>query len=247
MSTSWILWLLLSVLTGNPLLALALVLVLAFSADRFTFRVLPSPARAIARFRRGGELTRLLSVNPHDRRARLELADLLLARDPARAVEVLRPNVEAGDEDVHTAFVLGSALARSGAHDRAERVLGLARAADPAFRMGEIDLELGRMRLARRDFAGAREALERLVAARPGTVEGRWLLARALGGAGEARAAARVREDGWREYASLPRFQRRHERPFAWRLKPARAALTLVGILAACGLALALLAGLAGP
>jgi hypothetical protein len=94
--------------------------------------------------------------------------------------------------------------------------------------MGEIDLELGAVRLSLGDAAGAREPLERVVAARPGTVRGRWLLARALEATGDAAAARRVRDDAWREYLALPRFQRRRERPFAWRLRPWRPALYAV-------------------
>jgi len=97
--------------------------------------------------------------------------------------------------------------------------------------MGEIDLELGRMRVRAGDFAGAREPLTRLVAARPGTVEGRWLLSQALRGLGEPAAAAEVLEAGWREYQGLPRFRRRHERPFAWRIKPWRPALAALLLL----------------
>jgi predicted Zn-dependent protease len=138
---------------------------------------------------------------------------------------VLAANVEAGDDDVHTSFAMGAALARTGAWERAEQFLAAARAREPAFRMGEIDLELGRMRVRRGDAAGAREPLERLVAARPGTVEGRFWLARALDALAESGAAARVRDDAWREYAALPRFRRQHERPYAWRIRPWRPAL----------------------
>jgi hypothetical protein len=68
------------------------------------------------------------------------------------------------------------------------------------------------------------------VALRPGTVEGRVLLARALEGLGDAAGARRVRGEAWREYVALPRFQRRHERLFAWRLRPWRPALVAAGI-----------------
>jgi tetratricopeptide (TPR) repeat protein len=228
---TWLQWVLLTWLTGSPLGAAVLVLALWWLADRFTFRLFPSPVRLVRRWRRIAQLRRTIATNPHDRRARFELAELLLeVRRPRATVEVLRPNVEAGDEDVHTAFTMGAALARSGFPEQAEKVLAAARAEDPGFRMGEIDLELGRMRLARRDFAGAREALERVVALRPGTVEGRSLLARALDGLGEGERAARVRDEGWREYASLPRFHRRHERPFAWRLRPWRPALVALAV-----------------
>lgn len=226
MSTRWLLWILLASLTGRPILSLLVVLVVWWLTDRFTFRLLPDPIGWLARRQREGQLRRLLGANPSDRRARLELAQLALERGrPAEAAALLRQNVEAGDEDLHTAFALGAALARSGDRERAEPVLAVAQQLDPAFRMGEIDLELGRLRVRAGDFAGAREPLLRLVAARPGTVEGRWLLGRALRGLGERQAAGEVWEQGWREYQGLPRFRRRHERPFAWRIKPWRPAL----------------------
>ncbi len=226
MSSQWILWLLLTWLTGSPLTAFAVLLVLWWLGDRATFKLLPDPLRALNRRGRIVALRRTLQANPHDRRARLELGNLLLdARRPGRAAEVLRPNVEAGDDDVHTSFAMGAALARSGAFDDAEPFLAAARARDPSFRMGEVDLEVGRMRVRRGDAAGAVEPLRSLVAARPGTVEGRYWLARALAALGDAPGAAAARAEGWREYAALPRFRRRHERAFAWRLRPSRPVL----------------------
>jgi predicted Zn-dependent protease len=236
--SNWILWLVLTWLTGSPLTALVVLLVLWWLGDRATFQLLPDPLRGLHRRGRIAALRRTLAANPHDRRSRLELANLLLdARRPADAAEVLGPNVAAGDDDVHTSYAMGAALARSGAWDRAEPFLAAARARDPSFRMGELDLELGRMRVRRGDAAGALEPLRRLVETRPGTVEGRYWLARALETCGDGAGATRAREEGWREYAALPRFRRRQERPFAWRLRPSRPALVAVAVV--LGLALA--------
>lgn len=241
--SQWILWMILTWVTGSPLTALVVIVVLWWLGDRATFRILPDPLRGWHRGSRIRTLRATLASNPHDRRARLELANLLLdARRPARAAEVLRPNVEAGDDDVHTCFAMGAALARSGAPDRAEPFLAAARARDPSFRMGELDLEIGRMRVRAGDAAGALEPLRRLVEARPGTVEGRFWLARALASEGDAAGAARARDEAWREYLALPRFRRQHERPFAWRLRPWRPALVAAVVVLA--LVLALLAAL---
>jgi tetratricopeptide (TPR) repeat protein len=219
----WIQWYLLSRLTGSPIGSLVALLVIWWAGDRLTFRILPDPMRLVARWRRRGQLRRTLGDNPHDRRARFELAQLLLdARRPRQALEVLRPNIEAGDDDVHTAFPWGTILARSGHDEEARRALAAAREAPLGFRCEDVDLELGRMGVAQGDFAGAKEALLRVVALRPGTVEGRYYLARALAGLGDEAGAQTVKDAGWREYATLPRFHRRHERPFAWRLKPWR-------------------------
>ena len=229
--SSVLLFTLLTLLTGNPLLALLALVVVWWLGDRATFRVLPDPFRWVVRWRRRAQLRRTLEVNPSDRRARLELGDLLLeARRPAEAVEVLRFNVEAGDDDVHTAFLWGTAQGRSGQAAQAERALAVARAAEPGFRAGEIDLELGRQRLARGDASGAKVALEALLALRPGTVEGRWYLVRALTRLGDTAGAARRRDEGWAEYLALPRFQRRAQRGYAWRLKPARPAIWALGL-----------------
>jgi len=244
MSTSWIAWMLLSWLTGNPILALIVVAAAWWLGDRATFRVLPDPLRFLGRRRRISSLRHALTMNPHDRRARLELGTLLLeTRRPAEAAALLRLNAEAGDDDLHTTFALGVALARTGDREGAERLLATARAKDPSFRLGEIDLELGRLRLRAGDAAGALEPLRRLVDERPGTVEGRYLLAQALERQGDAAGAARARDEAWREYAALPRFRRAHERPYAWRIRPWRPALVAAVVL----LAAALILGAVGP
>ncbi|MGC4000367.1 MAG: hypothetical protein QM767_24165 [Anaeromyxobacter sp.] len=238
--TGWMYWFLLSAITGSPVGSLAILAALWWLGDRYTFRVLPDPFRLLSRWRRAGQLRRTLAVNPHDRRARFELAELLLqSRQPAAAAEMLRPNVEAGDEDARTAFAMGAALGRSGRWEQAEAALAVAHQADPRFRAGEIDLELGRQRLARGDAAAAREALERLLVERPGTVEGRWLLGQALQRLGDAAGARRVREQAWADYAALPRFHRRHERRWAWRIKPWRplaVALLVAALVAGVGM-----------
>ncbi|HSM91556.1 MAG TPA: hypothetical protein VLT47_01650 [Anaeromyxobacteraceae bacterium] len=232
--STWLLWSLISLVTGNPLLAALVVLVLWFLGDRASFRLLPDPGRWFERRSRAARLRQTLDANPHDRRARSSLAELLLERGaPREAAALLRANLDAGDRDVFTLAALGTALARTGAHEEAERLLAEARRLDPEFRLGELDLVLVRMRLTLGDAAGAREPLARLVATRPGTVEGRYLLAQALDRLGEAEGAARLRDEAWGEYAHLPRFRRREERPFAWRIRPWRPALVALAVLVA--------------
>jgi predicted Zn-dependent protease len=231
-TSTFLLWWMLSWITGSPLGALAFLLAVGWLGDRASFRVLPDPLRAFGGWSRRRALERTLLANPHDRRARLELAGLLLdAGKPAAALPVLMPNVEAGDDDPVTAYTLGAALARTG-DPRAEGVLARAREADPDFRLGEIDLELARLRLARRDHEGARAALEALVAARPGTVQGRVLLARARRALGDRAGAEAAEREAWREYRALPRFQRRIERAWAWRARPGRPILYAAALVA---------------
>lgn len=224
MSNLW-LWLLLSSLTGSPLGSAVALLVFWWLVDRFTVGVLPDPLRWVLRRQRAALLERQLLANPHDGRARLELAQLLVERGAGRrAVEVLKPTVEAGADDVQSVFTLGAACLQAGYHEQGEKLLAHARELDPRFRVGEIDLVLGAARLGRGDFAGAKAALEALVQARKGTVRGRVLLARAQAGLGDDAAAALLRDEAWEEYRAAPAFQRRQERLWAWRARPSRPA-----------------------
>ena len=91
------------------------LLLVYWGLDRFTFRFLPDPVAWVRRGMRVGKLNRDLVGNPHDRRARYELAEIMVARRRhGRAVELLRPNLEAGDDDVPTLFLMGVACLGAG-------------------------------------------------------------------------------------------------------------------------------------
>ncbi len=227
--SQWLQWMMLTAVTGSPLGSALILLVVWAVADRFTLGVLPDPLRWARRRGREWQLERVLMNNPHDRRSRLELAGLLVERGAhARALELLKPNLEQGDDDVQTVFTMGWACLGAGYWQQGEKLLAHAGELDPSFRVGEIDRLLGQWRLQRGEVAGAREALERFVRTRSGTVQGRVLLARALKGQGDDGAAALMRDEAWREYVAAPRFQRRQERWWAWRARPSRPVLYLV-------------------
>ena len=218
-----LLWQLLYMATGSRLGAFGLLLIIWVVADRFTFQVFPSPLRLWSRWRRAERLRHLLLTNPHDRQARRELAEILVSqRRFGAAVDLLKPNMDAGDDDTETLFLMGVACFGSGRSDQGEVFLAAAREQEPTFRLGAIDLELGRWRLARGDAKGARDSLEQFCQVQHGTVEGKVLLARALGASGDPPGAARLRAKAWEEYRAAPLYQRRRERLWAWRARPSR-------------------------
>jgi tetratricopeptide (TPR) repeat protein len=198
--SKWMLFMFLTLLTGSPLLSLGLMVVLVLVADRFTWQLLPSPVRLFKRFQRAGYLAGVILTNPHERRARHELADIRVAQKRyAEAVDILKPNLEAGDEDVDTLYLLGVAYLGVGEAQRGELLLDEAEKLDAGYQLGAIPLERGRFRLKRGDAKGAVEALERFNTVRHGSVEGRFLLAQALTKAGRADEAW-----AWRARPSRP-------------------------------------------
>jgi hypothetical protein len=241
--SSWLVWMILSRLTGSPIGSAVALLVFYWVFDRYTFGVLPDPFRFISRWRRRGVLARAIEQNPHDGVARLELAGLLVeAKQGKRAVETLRPNFDRGADDVQSVFTMGHACLMAGFTDQGEKLLAHAEELDPNFRVGEIHLVLGRYRVARGDFAGAKRALEVFVKERSGTVQGRVLLARAQRGLGDDASAALMDDEAWKEFTLSPRFQKRQERFWAWRARPSRPAtyaLILVLVLAFFGVVVA--------
>lgn len=227
-------WIILTAITGSPLGSAVALILFWLVVDRFTLGFLPDPVRWLMRWRRQGQLERTLLGNPHDGRARLELAELYVGRGKGKAaVEVLRPNFEVGADDIQSVFTMAEACLQAGYVEQGEKLLAHAEELDADFRLGEIHLARGKYRLARGDFAGAKVALEELVKARRGTISGRVLLAQAQAGLGDDAAAALLKDEAWDEYRSAPRFVRRKERWWAWRARPWRPALWLLGIVLA--------------
>lgn len=215
-------WWLLSRLLGSPLGALVALVVGGLVVDRLTFGVLPRPLRWFGRLRRQLELRRTLRNNRNDRRARFELADQLQRVRPKEAVELLRLNLEAGDTNPGTLLVMGTACYRAGHAKEAELFLREAIAQEPSFRSGALWLELGRGLLATLDLRGAAEALRTFLRERPGSVEGKVLLAKALEGLGDEAGARAERAMAWADYRAAPAFKRREERLWAYRAEPWR-------------------------
>jgi tetratricopeptide (TPR) repeat protein len=237
MMSKWLLWMLLTSLTGSPVLSLVGVIALVLVVNHFTVRFLPSPLRLLGRWRRGTQLERMLLANPHDRRARFELADIRVGqRRYGAAVEVLKPNLAAGDEDADTLYLLGVASLGAGQAPQGELLLDEAEKLNPDYRMGAIELERGRWRLARGEVKGAVEALERFCKGRHGTVEGRVLLAKALEKSGRDADAALMRDEAWKDYVAAPGFQRRRERLWAWRARPSRPLMYAAAVVLVLGL-----------
>jgi|CXWL01.1.fsa_nt_gi tetratricopeptide (TPR) repeat protein len=226
-------WWVLSAITGRPILSLVLIVAFWFAVDRFTLGVLPDPLKFITRWRRQWHWERILKVNPHDRQARYQLSETLLDRKQyAQAMHTLKPNIEAGEDDKNTVFVMASACLGAGHHEQGEKLLVHIEEIDPGFRLGEIERVRGLWRLKRGDAVGAKRAFESLVMVRKGSVEAKVLLAQALTATGEDGTAALLKDQAWDEFVSAPRFVRRKERLWAWRARPSRPLIYAVVLIA---------------
>lgn len=240
----WTVWLavLFGFLIGHPWLVLLVIALAWWGFDRAWIGAWNGPRRALRRRRDLARLRTRLAVNPNDRDARHGVAEWLVSKGRCdEALALVEQNLAAGDDDVDTLLLAGKAAfgsSRPQADEQAVEWLGTARERASNLRRPVIDLELGRGFSRHRRWAEARDALELHCAAQPGSVEGRVLLARAHAELGDAAASTRERAEAWASYRAKPPFQRRRERPWAWRAKPS-AAVAYFGVaaivIAGCG------------
>src|SRR2546422_8670594 len=106
----WIHFSILWMLTGSPVAA-AIILLAAYAvADWYTFGFLRGVAQAVAAFQRGRKLRLVLLHNPHDRKARADLGEILGSqRRDARALEVVKPPAADDPHDLYAPFLPGIA------------------------------------------------------------------------------------------------------------------------------------------
>src|ERR1700737_2659743 len=209
----------------------------------------PVAARAAPAFQRGRRLRLVLLHNPHDRKARADLGQILISqRRHARAIEVVKPLADADPHDVSALYLLGIACLATGRIEQGELFLTEVHEADPAFRGGAALLELGRHRI-RRGAGSAVVPLRAFLDVYPHHVEARFLLSRAHQLAGNGAAATAERDRCWQEYETDLPYQRRRDRLWAWRARPSRP--LLYAAIACCAVALLGMAlqrsGLASP
>jgi predicted Zn-dependent protease len=207
-------------MTGNPILALVLVLLVsAVTYGYLTARLFRVP-RAIQRWLAIRELGRAVALNPHDANAQADLGRLLVeAGDPLCAVSHLEAARTLAPEVAETTYYLGAARLRLGDEARGRPLVEEALARDPRLGYGEPHLRLGDYYLEHGQPAEARVHLERFTEVHASSVEGQYMIARVYQAIGDTARARVALDEAARAYRGAPGFKRREER--LWRLRTA--------------------------
>jgi len=214
------LWLfgLLALVTGNPLLALVLVLLLSGLGYGYLFGRLFRIPRAVDRWIAIRQLERAVRVNPHDAVARADLGRFLVeAGRPSRALAHLEAAHARGPEVPQTTYYLGAARLGVGDTTAGRALIEEALASDPKLGYGAPHLILGSHYLDRGMPAETLPHLERFAALHDSSVEGGYKLARAALATGDVGRARAALDGAIRGYRAAPAFKRREER--LWRLR----------------------------
>ncbi|HSG04936.1 MAG TPA: tetratricopeptide repeat protein, partial [Nitrospiria bacterium] len=202
-------------LTGNPILAILIIIAIYLLIDYQYVGVSRSLFRKV---RRGNEIRSLaheLRINPNDAAARSDLGRLLVhAHRYPEAVGHLEQAYERMHESEETTCFLGIAYLWTGKPEEGEALIQKALEKNPKFRYGEPYLKWGEYLLSEGKHSKAVEVLEKFGTIHSSSVEGNFLLGEAYRGVGEGAKAKTAYRTALEMFAQSPGYKRRQERPW---------------------------------
>lgn len=211
---------LLSWITGNPILALLVIIALSvpgwWAGSRYAWQL----SRKMRAWGEAGRLRRTLAVNPHDVKARADLGAILVRqgrfREARRELEQAMPRA---DDLPEANYALGLCLLHDGETEKGRELVERALALNPKYGYGEPYLRLGDFRADRGEWEQAAERYGQATNIHSSTVEGWYKLAEArhrVGKHDEAKAALR---EAVSSYRNAPWYQRSEGRPWVRRAR----------------------------
>lgn len=208
-------FLLLTWITGNPLVAVIVLLAILYLLDRRFVGITPSFLKPVRRARRISRLRDELRLNPHNTSAKLELARLLMERSSyGEAKELLEQVRLVMDDSAEVLCELGFCELKLGRLEQGERLIGQALQLNPRVKYGEPYLRLGEA-LAENAPDRAVGYLQRFGDVNSSSCEAYCRLGQLHKRLGRNEEAARAFREAVDIYRGLHKFKRRAERKWA--------------------------------
>lgn len=214
--SKFILFYILYWLTGNPLLALLVIVVIILAVDRAYLSFIPDPFKALRTSSRIGELRKTVSINPHDGRSMKELGVLLIEKgDYRKAVECFRSAATKMADDPEFSYYHGVAEARTGDVDKGKELVDKALRDSPGLRYGEPYLMMAEVYIDRHDYRSALPLLERFVEIHSSSSRGFYRLGLVKMKLGMKDEGITYLRKSIKVFKSAPLFKRRVDRKWA--------------------------------
>lgn len=210
-------YLVVSRLTGSPLLALLVVALVWYGGASWILGRLPDPSAPFRRWSRVRRLRDEMGMNPHNVDVRTELAGLVVDRSPAEAKEMLGEVLRRCPDLPLPAYFMGLAHLGLGATDEGRAEIERALAMKRDLRYGEPMVRLGDHLYAKGDARGALAAYERATEVHGSHAEALFKAGRAARATGDAAGARRHWEETLAATRHAPGFKKRQDR--VWRLR----------------------------
>jgi len=212
---------LLTWITGNPLLAILVIIALSlpgwWAGSRWAFRL----SRKFRAWGEAGRLRRTLAINPHDAKARADLGAILARqgrfREARAELEQALPRV---DDLPDANYFLGLCLMNDGEIERGRALVERALALNPKFGYGEPHLRLGDFHVERKEWESAADRYRQATDIYGSSVEGWCKLGEAMNELGRREEAQAALQEALASYRTAPWYRRSDDRP--WKRRAAR-------------------------
>jgi tetratricopeptide (TPR) repeat protein len=216
--STWILWMITTVIVGNPFVALGIVLLVVWlGSAQFTGRYW-NPLGFLRARREVDRLRTDIETNPGNAAAHNDLGRILALKGKFdEALPHLEKAYARSPESAETSFFYGYALLASGKEEEGRARIEDALELKPRLRYGEPYLLTGNVYYDQGRHADAIPWYETFTKLNTESAEGFYKLGRAYAQTGrpdDARAALR---DAIAAYRQAPRFIRRKQRPWNWK------------------------------
>ena len=212
---------LLTWITGNPLLAVLVLIALSlpgwWASSRWAWRL----SRRVRAWGEAGRLRRELAVNPHNAAARTELGAILVRHGRfGEARAELEKAMPRADDLPQANYSLGLCLLHDGEVEKGWELVERALAINPKFGYGEPYLRLGDFRAERAEWDQAAERYRQATSIHSSSVEGWYKLGQALEHLGKRDEARVALQEAITSYRTAPWYRRSEDRP--WKRRASR-------------------------
>ncbi len=211
----WILFSLLWWITGNPIVAVLLLLVIVYLLDRRFIGLSPNVFKPFQLSRKASRLKQTLQSNPHDTSAKLELARILNEKKKyAEAKTYLEQIVDIRRDSADVHYELGLCCLKLGQLEQGTASMNEALRLNPRVKYGEPYLRLGEAYAAGQPERAV-SYLEQFRELHSSSCEAYYRLGRLYRRLGRADKAKAAFQEALQIYKALPRYSRRAQRRWA--------------------------------
>jgi tetratricopeptide (TPR) repeat protein len=203
-------------LTGNPIIAILVILAIVYFADRRFVGFLPSVTRPFVVRSRMSQLRNTIRLSPHDTSSKVELARLLLEKKRfEEALPLLQAAIKVMPDSAEVMYDLGYSQLKLGQAEEGESLILKALAINPRVRYGEPYLRLSEA-VASSQPEKAMRYLEEFRGIHSSSIEGYYQMGQLYTALGNQEQARQAYTEALAIYRALPRYKKRTERKWAW-------------------------------
>ncbi|MUT65853.1 lipopolysaccharide assembly protein LapB [Paenibacillus sp. NEAU-GSW1] len=205
-------------LTGNPFIAILVLLVILYALDRRFVGLTPSFIKPLRRSNRLRKLKRHIAEAPNDTSSKQEVSRILIEKKKyAEALKLLEPMERTLDDSAEYWDDLGLCLMQLGQPERGEAAIYKALSINPRVKYGAPYLRLAAY-YSRLDAEKALESIASFQEIHSSSCEAYERLAEIYKQMGRKQEMKDAIEEGLRVYRTLPRYKKRLERSWAIKL-----------------------------